>query len=391
MLELIGRDGTVGADTSDPSVRIAILCHGGGGGSSRAAMDLALALRRRGLPAFLFTLGHLRWRIAPGLPHVCIAPGGVAKRIDDTWSDAELQLLADALCRQCAAHGIGIINFHYAIPFAEACARLRAKMGRSTPAIVATLHGSDVKRAERDGAVRRSLAGALAAADHVCTVSHAYGARVNSLLAAGRNCHVIPNFCRASNARAMDGRALTRHGSARRSFVIIHLSNFRSVKRVHHVAQAFLTLRRERACELWLLGDGPHRRALQTCLQGAGHSVRFFGFREDPTPLLHAADALLLASEAESFSLAALEAMTAGVPVVAPDVEGLNELVRTGEAGLLYTAGRPQHAAAMLLRLITSPQLRRRLSAHAQRISARYSETRTAEAYERLFELRGQA
>lgn len=361
-------------------MRIGVLCHGFGSGSSRAAIDLAQALHRCGNPTFLITLGRPRWLVPKHLHHICIAVKNASQSLEADWTPAEVARLADSIHEASVRADLDVLNYHYGFPFAQACQLLSECPAHRMPAIVATLHGGDIARAERNHAAREALLEGLDAAQAVLTVSQAYGQRLQALAASKTRCQVIPNFLPAERAAV---RAPLRTVSATPN--VVHVSNFKPVKNVQQCGQAFLALRRRQRCNLLLAGDGPHRRSLQALLRTCGGSVRFLGQQADSRAILARADVLLITSSAESFSLVALEAMTAGVPVVAPRLAGLSETVIDGEGGLLFTPGRPADAALKILRLIRCPELYRRISYSAQSASRRYSEARTVESYLNLF------
>lgn len=358
--------------------RIGILCHGSGSGSTRAAVDLACALSRMGQPVSLLTLGACRLRVPQGVAHVTLAEPGFPRGLDAAWTTADLHRLARALAEAASTECLRVLHYHYGFPFAEACALMRGIKGMERLPILSTLHGSDIMRAAVSEEDATRLRAALGHADAVTTVSPSYAARLRGI--SGRPCLTVPNFL------PRDRRPERRRGGPGRTPVIIHVSNFRHVKNVGLVGQAYLALRRSRHCRLVLVGDGPHRHALQLLLGPCGDDVRFHGQVKDPLPLLRDADAMLLASMHESFSIAALEAMAAGVPVIGPRIDGFSETVREGEGGLLFTPGRPEDAAGKLLRLFNAPQRYRRLSRSAHAAAQHYDEVASVHAYLALYE-----
>lgn len=145
--------------------------------------------------------------------------------------------------------------------------------------------------------------------------------------------------------------------------------------------RTFLAVRQRRRCRLLLLGGGPGLLPLRPLLKG--RDVRVLGFRRDVGPILAQADLLLLTARTESFGLAALEAMAAGVPVVAARVGGLPEVV--GDGGMLFHPGRSADAAGRILGLLASAARRRALAARARRRAAGFDEAGTVAGYDRLY------
>jgi N-acetyl-alpha-D-glucosaminyl L-malate synthase BshA len=154
--------------------------------------------------------------------------------------------------------------------------------------------------------------------------------------------------------------------------MLVHVSNFRSLKRVDDVVAIFGEARRrapERAMTLQLVGDGPEHERIRGLVRAAGLDewVQFLGERTDLPSVLCGADLFLLPSETESFGLAALEAMSCGVPVIASRVGGVPEVVIDGETGLLAPVGDVAAMAAHVVRLLADAPLRARLGAAGRR------------------------
>ena len=360
-----------------PGLRVAMLSHGGGGGSTRAAIDLAAALGRAGHRVVLVTLGRPRWALPRGLRGIVLTGRRPdARPLHAAWDRALVERIAREVAAICVSERISLLHFHYGLPFAAVAETVRATLGVSGPAIVGTLHGSDITAAVRDPIQRRGLNQALAKADGVSTVSAAYGRLLQATLDLARPACVVPNFVPGAPSPPPPHRRPAPP-------VLLHVSSFRAVKDGRAVARIFLAVRRRMRCRLDLAGDGPDRRALRGLLRGHGGDVRFLGFREDVPELLAGADLLLLASRAESFSLAALEAMAAGVPVVGPRVGGLPEVV--GDGGLLFHPGRSADAAAKVLALLRAPLRRRRMAEAAQRRAGRFGEAAAVAGYEGLY------
>jgi glycosyltransferase involved in cell wall biosynthesis len=165
------------------------------------------------------------------------------------------------------------------------------------------------------------------------------------------------------------------------------VSNFRSVKDPARLARAFVEVRRQRSADLWLVGDGDEMPAVREILAGgeAIADVHLFGLRTDVERLYPKADVVVLTSRAESFSLVALEAAASAVPVVAPRVGGLPEVVLDGVTGLLYEHADPAEPARTLLRLLNDRDLHASMGAAAARHAQEFSHERGVEQYEDLY------
>ncbi len=349
-------------------MNLAVLCFHALGGSGVVASELARELAARGhrvhfigaaLPGRLEPLpeGITLHRVPLDLP----APIG---------AQAFPLELAARLIDVVRSERIELIHAHYAVPHAAAASLARAVLGHSAPPLVLSLHGSDVPA---DGAPEgqvllvRKLA-LEAGAITVPSTSLASLARKRLRLPDDRAVEVIPNFVdterfrpgpdRAALAALFPGRTL---GS-----VFCHASNFRPVKRPLDLVRIFALVRARRRAVLVLAGDGPERPRVEAEVRRLGleRDVAFVGARRDLAALLRACDLFLLPSETESFGLAALEAMSSGVPVIATRAGGLPEVV--GEGGLLFPVGDCEIMAQAALRLLEDDAARAALAQSAR-------------------------
>lgn len=363
-------------------MRIGLLCHRGVGGSARVAVELAGSLARRGHEVHLFA------RTAPfgvvdgcGLRvHTLGAAATASPGLDVEWRTEDL----DALAELVAGVELDVLHFHYAVPFAAVTRAVVAKLGSAAPVTVGTLHGTDVTVFGRRPSARRALAGLLAVTDAITTVSQNHALLATRLFGLACPPVVVPNFICLERFRPGKQAFPPAHRPRPR---IAHVSNLRPVKRPEAMARIFAGVRRRAEAELWLVGDGEGRAAVDAILAGAGveRDVVRFGLRLDLEAILPQADALLVTSRTESFCLAALEAAACAVPVVAPRVGGLPEVVRDGVTGLLYRPGDDSAAVSELVRLLTDANLRAGMAAAARERAAELSAAAVVPRYEELY------
>jgi len=321
-------------------MRIGVLCHSGLGGSARVGTELAVGMAERGHHIHLFARSaplHLR----PGLPrihlHPLVGPAPVTGNLDASWSPEDFDALVKLVAAVAVRERLDVLHFHYAVPFALVVASVRQQLGSAAPVLVGTLHGTDVSAYGCDAKIGLPLARALRAIDQLTTVSECYARLATEVFRLPSPPWVIPNFVDLTRFRPLPDRERRLEDRSGRSR-IIHVSNFRPVKDPLGVARIFLRLHRRLPVNLWLIGVGSELPAMRAVLNdgGAEDHVQYLGYQEDVSELLARADLLLMASRAESFCLAALEAMACGVPVLASAVGGLTELVEHGRHGFLY-------------------------------------------------------
>jgi N-acetyl-alpha-D-glucosaminyl L-malate synthase BshA len=363
------------------ALRIALICHAAMGGSSQAALQLARALQRRGHQVLILSAAPPFGHAADGDPPLLLLPvlhGDIPAAPAD-WALRDTGGLAESLASGLAPLGIDVVHFHYAHPFVQATAGLRRRLGTACPRLVCTLHGTDVFGLP--GPAHAATAVALRALDAVTAVSCDLAARATGLLDIARPI-VIPNFSEQARPAAAGPRP-GRVGPAR----VVHVSNFRPVKRLPLLVEVFARLAATMDSRLWLVGDGPDRLATQQAIASLGLTDRtvWFGARHDVPRLLADADIALLTSAYESFSLFALEAMVAGLPVAGFDVGGLREVVGRDDAALLLPFGDTAGLAAAMAGLLQAPLARERMGQEAREAAARFAEPMVVPRYEALY------
>jgi L-malate glycosyltransferase len=366
-------------------MRIGILCHNGIGGSVRIACNLATELARRGHGVHVIARRPpvADWLNDSGVFVHTLLPavnGRLPVGLDVYWSADEQGEFRSLVAGVARSERLQVLHAHYGVPFAHVVASLADGLGESGPATIATLHGTDVSIHGREPSQRRLLGESLRTLAAVTTVSHDHAGLARHLFALPEPPLVIPNFIDVSRFKPT-------HSPHRDRPRIAHVSNFRGVKNPRSLAQVFLAVRERIDAELWLIGDGPTLAALREMLSegGAEDAVRSFGATADVAPILRETDLLLMTSVAESFCVAAAEAMACGIPVVATRVGGLAEVVGDGTAGRLFPVGAHAAIADAVVELLARPRLRRRVGIAARRQAARFACERIVPLYERLY------
>ena len=368
-------------------MRVGLLCHSGIGGSVRIACTLAseLAHRGHGVHVMAHRPPVADWLKDSGVcQHTLLPPSNgngrlpVGLKVD--WSNDEQAAFSSLVANVAGSEGLQVLHAHYAVPFAHIAASLALRLGDSGPVTVATLHGTDVSVHGREPAQRRLLSKSLRALGAVTTVSRDHARLARHLFALSEPPLVIPNFIDITRFKPTRS---PHRGRPR----IVHVSNFRGVKDPRSLAHVFLAVRERIDAELWLLGDGPGLPALRAMLSGARAegAVRFFGAKTDVATILCEVDLLLMTSVVESFCVAAAEAMACGIPVVAPRVGGLAEVVSDGTTGHLFPVGAHADAADAVVELLARPSLRRRAGNAARRQAVRFACERVVPRYEGLY------
>ena len=373
-------------------LNIAITCFPTFGGSGMVATEIGLAMAERGHRVH-FISRDLPVRLHPGTPQVLFHEVTESDYPVLQHSSTYPIALASKMVEVAGYERLDILHVHYAVPHATSAWMACQVLGERAPRIVTTLHGTD-----------STLVGVapsyLPITRHSILNSHAVTAPSAALrrmtwegfgIPESFPIDVIPNFVDTQRyAPSRDRTALRALFPDLRDDepVLVHVSNFRPVKRVGDVVAVFTQVQRERPCRLLMIGDGPERSAAERRLRELGLDGRaaFLGKQEHFVPLLAGSDVFLLPSEQESFGLAALEALSCGIPVVASNVGGVPELVRHGETGLLSPVGDVAGMAAHVLALTDSPAGWRAYSARArEHVLAHFAQGPAIDRYEALY------
>jgi N-acetyl-alpha-D-glucosaminyl L-malate synthase BshA len=242
---------------------------------------------------------------------------------------------------------LDLLHVHYAIPHSVSALLARqmlASRGRRLP-FVTTLHGTDITLVGLDRCYLPITRYSIEQSDGVTCISNYLKEKTVESFEIARPIEVITNFVNCDVYAPIKDQAVRAEGrkklAAPDEAILMHLSNFRPVKRVVDVVKIFARVAREMPAQLILIGDGPDRSAAEWLAHDLGIQCRvhFLGKQERVNELLPLADILLMPSELESFGLVALEAMACKVPSIATRVGGIPELIDNGETGLLYEVG----------------------------------------------------
>ena len=354
-------------------MNIGIICYASVGGSGVVATELASALAARGHDVHVLSSETpFRLRDEPGLSfHKVDTPAYPLFR-----EPQYLLSLATKIVQVSRTRDLDIVHAHYAVPHAAAAYLARqiiGDSGRQTPGIVTTLHGTDITLVGRDPSYAETVAYCIDQADVVTAVSQSLKADTYRALRVRQPIEVIPNFLDCDRHRRIDVPALRAELAPQGQPVIVHISNFRPVKRVEAVVEIFRRIRAQRPARLLLVGDGPDLGTAQMRIaeHGLQQDVEFRGELQDITPILSASDLFLLPSAQESFGLAALEAMACEVPVVASCVGGLPEVIEHEVTGFLHRPDDLQAMADSALRVLADDELRVRITTAARRTVTR--------------------
>jgi L-malate glycosyltransferase len=350
---MIPKSATNGANGAQRRLRIGVSCYPTVGGSGTVAVELASALAARGHQVHVVCYeSPVRLKPHRGLffHEVDVSDYPLFKY------PPYVMALSSRLSDVAIRYHLDIIHAHYAIPHSISAFLAREIVGGDRPRLVTTLHGTDITLIGSDPAYRPITRFALEQSD-VVTAPSAFLKEQTERDICGHCCvDVIPNFVDIKRFTP-DLKSAGGRFAAPDEWMLVHVSNFRPVKRVADVVRIFARVNERHPSRLVMIGDGPDRGIAEREAAAAGVSdrVSMLGAVTDVETVVACSDAMLLPSAGESFGLAALEAMACGVPIVGARAGGLPEVVTDGVNGVLAEIGDVDRMAAGIADVLADP------------------------------------
>jgi N-acetyl-alpha-D-glucosaminyl L-malate synthase BshA len=343
-------------------VKIGITCYPTYGGSGVVATELGIKLAQRGHRIHFITY---RWpfRLAGFHRGVCYHQVDVPSYPLFKYPPYCLALatkMADVASRE----GLDLLHAHYAIPHATAAFMAR-QMVSPAPMVITTLHGTDITLVGADPFFHRIIKFSTEASDGVTAVSNYLKEETCKQFQVERSIRVIYNFVDTRRFRPLQGKRENSFGDGK---ILMHISNFRPVKRIMDIVRIFARVRQAITAKLVMVGDGPERAPAEALVDELklGGDVHFLGNQVSVEELLGQADLFLLPTDKESFGLVALEAMSCGVPVIGCQAGGLPEVVLHGQTGFLAPVGDVEVMSEYALKILIDDNLRKKMGEQAR-------------------------
>lgn len=371
-------------------MKIGIVCYPTFGGSGVVATELGKALAKKGHQVHFITYSQP--------VRIDFVSGNIfyhEVRVSDyplfDYQPYEL-VLSSKMVDVVKHEKLDLLHVHYAIPHASAAymaKQILASEGIHIP-VITTLHGTDITLVGKDASFEPVITFAMNQSDALTSVSESLKADTYKFFNVTKDIRVIPNFINLDDYKkefekcSCDKKEFAPYGER----LLIHVSNFRKVKRVEDVLRVFDKVRKVYPSKLILVGDGPERsaieklcRELDTC-----QDIKSLGKVTDPTPFLCMSDLFLLPSETESFGLAALEAMACKVPVISTNTGGIPEVNVHGYSGYLSNVGDVDDMAKNALKILSDDASLAKFKANAFEQAKKFDIARILPMYEKLYE-----
>jgi len=372
-------------------MKIGITCYPTYGGSGVVATELGIELAARGHEIHFITYSQ-PFRLTGREANIRYHEVPVSNYPLFEYPPYDLAL-ATRMAEVAEFHSLDLLHVHYAIPHSVSALLARqmlAARGKHLP-FITTLHGTDITLVGLDRSYLPITEFGINQSDGVTAISSYLRDRTFQAFNIDRDIEVIRNFVNCDfYIREPELVAQQRPRFAKPDEkIVVHLSNFRPVKRVTDVVEVFSRIAPIVPSRLLLIGDGPERSAAEFLAMKYGLTDRidFLGKQENVNELLALADLMIMPSEMESFGLAALEAMACRVPAIATRVGGVPELIEHQVNGLLYEVGDIDGMAAGALSLLTDPERLETMSAAARKTAQdKFCASRIIPMYEAYYE-----
>ncbi|MBO0586563.1 N-acetyl-alpha-D-glucosaminyl L-malate synthase BshA [Sporosarcina sp. E16_8] len=296
--------------------------------------------------------------------------------------------LANRIAEVIETEKLDLLHVHYAVPHAVSAA-LGKDMANSTIGVITTLHGTDVTILGHDPGLRNTVRYGIDKSTITTAVSESLRLETLELIEPKKDLVTIYNFIDENKYRPVDpGTLKSDFGIEPNEKVIIHISNFRKVKRIPDIIESFRGVLKEVDAILLLVGDGPEKMEMEALVNELGlqDQVIFTGKRDDLPELLAISDVMFHLSEKEAFGLVLLEALACGLPSVATDVGGIPEVIEDGVNGFLVQVGDVNAATEKALLLLNDDCLHATFSENGLATAAdKFHSSTIVDQYEKLY------
>jgi len=339
-------------------VNVGITCYPTYGGSGIVATELGMELAARGHQVHFITYAN-PIRLDPGTPGIHYHEVEVSNYPLFQYPPYSLAL-ASRMAEVAETYELDLLHVHYAIPHSISALLAKQMFAAVRPLpFITTLHGTDITLVGTDRSYYPITKFSIEKSDGITSISEYLRRQTVEVFEVPNEIRVIPNFVNCELYQPDDVKAGARLYAPDGEKLLIHLSNFRPVKRVQDCIRIFAEVRKAVPARLLMVGDGPERPPAEHLARDlkVDRDVLFLGKQNHVERLIPLAHVLLMPSELESFGLAALEAMACGVVPVATRVGGVPELITDGESGFLEAVGDIEAHAARVVRLLTDDDL----------------------------------
>ncbi|REH79031.1 N-acetyl-alpha-D-glucosaminyl L-malate synthase BshA [Staphylococcus felis] len=338
-------------------MKIGITCYPSVGGSGIIATELGILMAERGHEVHFIT-SNMPFRLNKPVPNITFHQVDVNQYAVFQYPPYDISL-STKIANVINEYDLDVLHMHYAIPHAI-CGILARQMSGKDIKIMTTLHGTDITVLGYDHSLRNAIKFGIEKSDIVTSVSQSLKQQTNEIIDVNKEIIPIYNFVRESEfPTAYNPNLKELYGIKDNEKVIIHVSNFRKVKRIDTIIDTFALIRAELPAKLLLIGDGPELLDMRMKAKELNlvDDILFLGKQDCMSHFYQFSDLVLLLSEKESFGLTLLEAMNTGVLPIGTRAGGIQEVIKHEETGYLVEVGDSAKAAEYALKLLSNQTL----------------------------------
>lgn len=369
-------------------MKIGIVCYPTFGGSGVLATELGIALSDKGYEVHFITYEQPVRLNQSFHPNIYFHEVKVPTYPLFDFPPYETAL-ASAMVNVIVNQELDILHLHYAIPHASAAyfaRQILKKTGRDIP-FITTLHGTDITLVGKDATYAPVVTFSINESDAITAVSHNLKEETLRSFQIEKEIYVIPNFVDVKRFYQTDKDHFKQMLAPNGERILVHVSNFRSVKRVPDVIKIFEKIRKVIPSKLLMIGDGPDRQNVEELARNlcVYNDIRFLGKQEQISEILSIADLFILPSQTESFGLSALEAMACNVPLISTNAGGLPEININGETGYLSNVGDIEDMATNAIHILGDDETLQQFKRAAIEQARRFEKQHIIPQYEQLY------
>lgn len=367
--------------------KIGITCYPSVGGSGVVATELGKALAKKGHEVHFIT-SSVPFRLNTCHTNIYFHEVQVNQYSVFRYPPYDIAL-ASKMAEIATRENLNILHVHYAVPHAISAFLAKEMVGNQLK-VVTTLHGTDITILGYDPLLSNMIRFGIEKSDKVTAVSNHLANETKQLLHTTKDVKTIYNFIDPNTYYPKNAPHLKENLQiGENEKVIVHISNFRKVKRVPDVIKVFNRIQQEIEAILLLIGEGPELPVAMKLAKDLGidKKIKLLGNQKNVAELLSICDLKLLLSEKESFGLVLLEAMACGVPVIGTDVGGIPEVIEHGKTGYISPLGNIEKISSDALEILTNEKLHSTFSTNAiNRVRDVFHQEKIVKQYEKIYE-----
>lgn len=367
-------------------LKVGVICYPTLGGSGVVATELGLKMAERGHEMHYITSSR-PFRIPDVHPNIQFHEVKIDGYAVFKYPPYDIAL-ANRIAQVIVEEKLDLLHVHYAVPHAISAA-LAKDMAGSTIGVITTLHGTDVTILGQDPALRNTVRYGIEKSNCATAVSESLRQDTMALIDPTKEIKTIYNFIDEERYRPVNPGTLKQDlGIREEEKVLIHISNFRSVKRIGDVIDSFKLIRQQVEAKLVLVGIGPEQEEMMAKAKedGLDADIIFTGKRDDLPELLAISDLMLLLSEKEAFGLVLLEGFACGVPAIGTNIGGIPEVIEDGVNGYLVKLGDIKAVAEKALSLLQEPSVHKQFQQAAiHTVRDKFNSEAIVIAYEKIY------